>query len=202
MNDDFAADKMIRQDEICARVAATFVEHLGAKTVLGTSERYASELASKLWRFLYVDPGFYFDKKHDVNALEKIERATRMVSAALDEMTVLSEVALTEACELDVLLNYLSSARALNVAATDTKRAIEKSPQSRNRVSTINENAIKVVDFARRAWRWVGDSHPPSRALNPASSFGNFLADLLDAIEVDANPQAAFRAWKAHFGGR
>jgi len=203
MSDDYAADKQIRQDEILSAVAATFIEHLGAKTVLGTtSQRYADELASKLWVSVYLDPGLYFDIKHDVATLEKIERATRAVSSALDEMTVLAEDALTEACEHQVLLDYLSSARALCAAATKTKRGIENSPQSRERVSLINMEAIKVVAFARRAWRWVGETVPPDRSLNPASPFGKFLADLMVAIEVNANAQAAYRAWTLHLGGK
>lgn len=201
MNDDFAEDTTIRREEIKQRVAEVFIEHLGAKTALGTSERYASELASKLWKSLYIETGLYFDRKRDIAALEKIERASQTVTSALDEMSQRSEDALTEACELDVLLDYLASARAVNAAAKRTKKTVEMSSHSRNRASTINEDAIKVVSFARRTWRWVGESYPP-KSLNPASPFGRFLADLLQAIEVDANPQAAFRAWKRHIAAK
>ncbi|WP_368414903.1 hypothetical protein [Falsiroseomonas sp.] len=62
-------------------------------------------------------------------------------------------------------------------------------------VGRANLQAVGTVRGCRFVWRQrVGDA--PARGLNPASPFGRFLADVLEALGIEANPVAAFDAWR------
>jgi hypothetical protein len=59
-----------------------------------------------------------------------------------------------------------------------------------------NWRAVTTVDHCRAFWMARTGAEAPSRGLNPESPFARFLADMLDALDVKANPVAAFAAWK------
>lgn len=82
-------------------------------------------------------------------------------------------------------------------AIQSTKRHIEGSSRARKGTGRINFRGIQLVDSARNVWRLSTGNEAPSKALNPASRFGNFLCDLFEAFEIEGDPRAAFRAWAA-----
>lgn len=59
-----------------------------------------------------------------------------------------------------------------------------------------NWRAVTAVDHCRYFWRVRTGREAPARALNAATPFARFLADMLDALEIKGNPRAAFAAWR------
>ncbi|MCB5200244.1 hypothetical protein LGQ03_13420 [Loktanella sp. TSTF-M6] len=102
----------------------------------------------------------------------------------------------------DMRLLYLLEERA-NSIRTGIKRTIsfiEESPLERVSASKINERGISLVDAARFMWCLATDKEAPSKDLNPASKFGEFLADVFAAIGETTDPRSTFRAWARERG--
>lgn len=200
---------------------------------LGLTEDRAFYWADRIAKFTYGDDPAIFDLKHDVENLERLDRALNAVVAAL-EMTSMTQAAHDElgfrmiwgpfAEELieksgelsetfspdfhsypdrvgrkatDALHALEDNISTIRDAIVSTKRKIETSTRSRKGTARMNFKGIQLVNSARDVWRLVTGCEAPSKALNPASKFGEFLCDLFIAFEIEGDPRAAFRAWAA-----
>ena len=70
-------------------------------------------------------------------------------------------------------------------------REIDRLPETRN----INWAAVEAVARLRGLWWRNTGSEAPSRALNPASPFCQFLADGFAFLDIEADPVSAFKRW-------
>jgi len=94
-----------------------------------------------------------------------------------------------------ILEDYLCHATAIREAITRTMNVVSTSRKTRKTPGQINIQGVKIVEAARFVWEKYTGKHPPSKDLNAASKFGNFLGDLFYAYEVEVLPKSAYRAW-------
>lgn len=199
MSDDYADDKPSRAVEIQQSLAKLFVDKLSVH------ETSAISVASRIWCAIYLNHGMFFDRKRDIAALEKFERSIRAALTAVeDEMSEQAANALIcQSCgNGNGLGSFLENASSLCADAKQTQKVINASERTKDKVSRMNEPAIKLVDYSRNIWEAATGAPAPKKSLNPASRFGDFLADLFETLEVEGNPQSAFRAWAKHVGDR
>jgi hypothetical protein len=97
--------------------------------------------------------------------------------------------------QVDAIRVFLDYAPDIKKAIDQTKAAIETSPRTRKAPSLINLAGVQCVEAARIVWEEYTGQTPPYSDLNPASTFGKFLADLFEAYEIKGQPKSAFRAW-------
>ena len=195
MSNKDVTEEQVRIIEIQRSVAKLFIDDLGIH------EEDAIRLASRLWCSIHLNHGMFFDRKKDIAALEKFERAIRSALSAIeDEMSKQTVDALIALSSQNGLGSLLENGSSLCNAAKQTRNQISTSERTRDRVAGMNETAINLVSFSRAIWEEETCVPAPRKALNPASRFGIFLADLFDKLEVKGNPQSAFRAWAKHVG--
>jgi hypothetical protein len=72
-------------------------------------------------------------------------------------------------------------------------RHVKQSPYTRQSATRINTQAVGIVSASAFIWQLAGKT--PPKALNDSSPFANFLADIFEALEIDAAPRSAFNAW-------
>jgi hypothetical protein len=73
------------------------------------------------------------------------------------------------------------------------REASEQLPDRRN----INWVAVNAVDSLRRFWESWTETSAPSRALNQASPFADYLRDAFEFFNISGDPVAAFKRWVA-----
>ena len=95
----------------------------------------------------------------------------------------------------DILFGLEERGDAIRDAIKRTIVQIENSPMTRVSATKINEREIALVDAARFIWQLATDTDAPAKDLNPASPFGEFLADVFEVCELSGDPRSAFRAW-------
>lgn len=78
----------------------------------------------------------------------------------------------------------------------DAEAAMAILPDTAN----INWESVNAVDGLRWLWWRNTGKHGPSRALNPASTFCQYLRDGFAYMEIDADPISAFKRWAAKVG--
>jgi hypothetical protein len=61
----------------------------------------------------------------------------------------------------------------------------------------INWEAVNAVDVLHRFWESWTETPAPSRALNPASRFADYLRDGFAFFKISGDPAAAFKRWVA-----
>ena len=81
----------------------------------------------------------------------------------------------------------------LNKYAADAEEGINRIPEAAN----INWDAVFAVDALRVLWWRNTGQEGPARALNPASTFCNYLRAGFQYLEIEADPSSAFKRWAA-----
>lgn len=95
----------------------------------------------------------------------------------------------------DALDGIKEHSAAIREGVRITRNEIESSDATRKSTSRMNVRGIQLVDVARTVWESETGNAAPARDLNLASPFGNFLADLFEALKIKGKPRAVFRAW-------
>lgn len=101
----------------------------------------------------------------------------------------------TRGLNTSALLQIVDNGDEIRAVIKRTIAAIETSPRTRSAPSKINLRGIGLVDASRWIWELATDKAAPTKDLNTASKFGNFLADVFETCRVDGDPRSAFRAW-------
>lgn len=102
--------------------------------------------------------------------------------------------------DVTLLLDLEERGDAIRAAIGRTIAEIETSALAKVAASKINERGIALVDASRFIWQLATETQAPSKDLNPASSFGDFLADVFEVCGVPGDPRSAFRAWARERG--
>lgn len=162
----------------------------------------------------YLRGDGFSDISTDTKVLDSLETAIRKLSPMLEELSEGSLGAMNThffeneglshpeafkliCCILTVQFKKEALIRGIEAARANLK---ENGPLTKRTTKTLNIEAIKAVQGAIEAWQRFASTPPPTRALNPASPFGEFLADLFEACMIEADPKSAFRAWAGTFG--
>ncbi|EDM71519.1 hypothetical protein RAZWK3B_19241 [Roseobacter sp. AzwK-3b] len=194
MSGDYKYEKS-SASEMQRRVADLYVDKFSL------DEASAMSMASSLWCGIYLNYGMFFDRKRDIAALEKFERSLRAALTAIeDEMSERASDVLIGLSYGHGLGSFLENANSLCADARNAREFVNTSELTRDKVSRMNEPAIKLVDYSRGIWKAQTGSPAPRKYPNPASRFGKFLSDLFEKLEIEGNPQSAFRAWAKHIG--
>ena len=61
----------------------------------------------------------------------------------------------------------------------------------------IKWEAVTAVGELRGQWEWWTKTPAPSRALNPASPFADYLRDAFEFFNISGDPVASFKRWVA-----
>lgn len=76
------------------------------------------------------------------------------------------------------------------------KRTVSRINSSRLHASSrMNADAVGLVDACRTVWQKVKGRPAPTKDLNPASAFADFLRDVLAVAGLDADARSALKAW-------
>ena len=102
--------------------------------------------------------------------------------------------------DCSIMSDLEDRSKTIRRAIKRTIAEIETSPMAKKSASKINEQGIAIVDAARFIWELSTNNEAPSKDLNPASKFGNFLADVLFVCENKGDPKSIFRAWVRELG--
>lgn len=162
----------------------------------------------------YLEVADFADVTTDMKAIDVLEIALRKVSPLLNDVSTASMLQMLsyfhhsgrfndeEAKRLSATLYCLSHESDALLDSIDAARKSLKDggPMVRKSTKTLNIEAIRAVQGAVESWTLFQSAPPPAKALNPASPFGNFLADLLEACSIQADPKSAFRAWAQTYG--
>lgn len=131
----------------------------------------------------------------DLRAMRKLAGALKLAQAAFDGLSQPTREAFVHRARLDLIGLSFGDVAAV---ADGVASAVPETPFS----SRENVAAIFLVDDARRIWAAHGGSEAPDAGLNEASPFAFFLADLFEALGVDAQPRPAFQAWQKYRASR
>lgn len=85
---------------------------------------------------------------------------------------------------------------ALERFAAEAEKAINAIPETLN----VNWEAVHAIDCLRVFWRMNKWREAPARALNPASTFADFLNVGFSYLEIDGDPVSAFKRWVVKVG--
>ncbi|WP_139802672.1 hypothetical protein [Aurantimonas sp. 22II-16-19i] len=93
----------------------------------------------------------------------------------------------------DAAHHYENLPQALDALEGWARSAAEYVPDQRN----INWEAVHAVGNLRGYWENMTETPAPSRALNPASPFADFLRDAFEFFQITGDPMSAFKRWVA-----
>ncbi len=154
---------------------------------------------TRLWaKHLMVSCGsspqmYHFGAKDRKN-LGRISKAAEEAVIALHQLSPWAAQALSTAMRQDGNGHEIPSTvfRHIADAAVQAEAMTAKGPVQ----GRVNWEAVSIVGEARRCWHDLSGDKPPQRALNEATPFGEFLYAIFQALELDANPKAAFLSWR------
>lgn len=186
---------MVRQ-----RLRAAMGRHFGASG--DVAEWLADELVEVGWENPFAV--LVFERSKALAALERIDRALSELGLACSEAAmndprswgglygeILSEGAAKGTSWLDVSMNTSHYRKAV-------RRAVDRirvDPKGFRSLAQLNAKEVGLVDGCRVIW-WYATGRPaPSKDLNPASKFADFLGDAIEAFGLSGEPRPAFRAW-------
>lgn len=165
---------------------------------LGIDRTKASDATAQLTGRFYLQAAQpFYDKKNDIEALEEFERLLRSALPKIEDG--ISDLAYDRFFLLLAGLDYEELIEELCLAASRTRKHIEESPRAKYAMRRIGSDGIKVVEHAREVWRQhLGQSAPVSAKLG--NRFGGFVADLFDALGIEASVEGAMRSWQRQVG--
>lgn len=188
-----------------ARLVQVIVQHLG-----DWGERANDAQADALWRSC-SETESDLEVWNPATELQKIDRLRRLLGElhiAIDELhpKVYEGIRLSAVQELiggkadaHELLGLLHDPiKTLSAALVSGDVTAKRGTAVR---SDFNWEAVSVMNECRRAWELRKGKRAP-RALNPASPFGSFIADVFDVMRIDVDPQSAMNAWRRVQSGR
>lgn len=151
-----------------------------AKRQMRQIRKAVSNLAS-LDLGYWLEMSMNFPGKEPVDDTDALMRAIHDFIGTLDELT--DKAALRSA--------------DLNAALNDYERryygAIANVPDRRN----INWSAVDAAYRLRGLWWRNTGQNAPQNALNPESTYANFMRDAFDVFGIDGDPVSAFRRYAA-----
>ncbi|BCH32612.1 hypothetical protein MesoLjLc_45420 [Mesorhizobium sp. L-8-10] len=89
--------------------------------------------------------------------------------------------------------HYGNLSQVLDELEQWARKGAEYVPNRRN----IKWKAVHAVDHLRGYWENMTETPAPSRALNPASPFADYLRDAFEFFEIPGDPMSAFKRWVA-----
>lgn len=150
--------------------------------------------AQGLLTILHSTEEMYHFGKKDTKNLKRFSKAAEEAINALHQLSPWAEQAVSTAMrQLGDDYEAPSSIvlRIVN-AARQAELMMDKGPVQ----GRVNWKAVSIVGEARRCWGDLYGVAAPERALNEATPFGDFLYAIFEALELDANPKAAFLSWR------
>jgi len=149
--------------------------------------------------------------KHDdvLKQLEEIERALRILShvyelpQAIHDAISFDAFHRSKGIERDISKGEVSPSDAslilhcLYDELAPSIRAAKLAVRQGERKGRTNWEEVTAIDACRISWwRCTSEEAPGGSDLNLASSFGEFVQDIFDAMEIDGKPRSAMDAWR------
>ena len=119
----------------------------------------------------------------------------RVAQAMLDRVDLFGDD--DDLCAHVILNNVEALDEVLHESLTVGMEAASSGHRAR---ADRNWKAVGVIHECRAIWHRRTGKAPP-KSLNRATPFGRFLADVLEAIGIEADPRAALNAWRRYDAG-